>query len=147
MDWKGLDLTVFGNGSGGNYLVPCIYRTEHTKINTLLYYYEQAGKTIPTIDKIYDKIDFWSSSATIFKGDYFKIKQIQFGYTLPRKWLAKAGMNAVRAYVSLDDWFLFTQYPGFDPEAATTGSSTGRGLDKGNYPNAKKLMFGVNLSF
>ena len=147
MDWKGFDFTVFGNGSGGNTLVPCIYRTEHTKINTLLYYYEQAGKTIPTIDKIYDKIDFWSSSATIFKGDYFKIKQIQLGYTLPKKWLGKVGMNAVRAYVSMDDWFIFTQYPGFDPEAATTGGSTGRGLDKGNYPNAKKLMFGVNLSF
>ena len=147
MDWKGFDFTVFGNGSGGNSLVPCIYRTEHTKINTLLYYYEQAGKTIPTIDKLYDKIDFWSSSATIFKGDYFKIKQIQLGYTLPKKWLGKVGMNAVRAYVSMDDWFIFTQYPGFDPEAATTGGSTGRGLDKGNYPNAKKLMFGVNLSF
>ena len=147
MDWKGFDFTVFGNGSGGNSLVPCIYRTEHTKINTLLYYYEQAGKTIPAIDKIYDKIDFWSSSATIFKGDYFKIKQIQLGYTLPKKWLGKVGMNAVRAYVSMDDWFIFTQYPGFDPEAATTGGSTGRGLDKGNYPNAKKLMFGVNLSF
>ena len=147
LDWKGIDFTVFGNGSGGNDLVPCIYRTEHTKINTLKYYYDQAGKTIPTIDKIYDKIDFWSSSATIFKGDYFKIKQIQLGYNLPRKWLSKIKMNGIRAYVSFDDWFLFTKYPGFDPEAATTGSSTGRGLDKGNYPNAKKLMFGVNLSF
>ena len=66
---------------------------------------------------------------------------------MPKKWLGKVGMNAVRAYVSMDDWFIFTQYPGFDPEAATTGGSTGRGLDKGNYPNAKKLMFGVNLSF
>ena len=147
MDWKGIDLTVFGNGSGGNSLVPCIYRTEHTKINTLKYFYDQAGKTIPTIDKIYDNIDFWSSSATVFKGDYFKLKQIQLGYTLPKKWLGKVGLNALRGYVSFDDWFIFTKYPGFDPEAATTGSSTGRGLDKGTYPNAKKLMFGVNLSF
>ena len=147
MDWKGFDLTVFGTGSGGNYLIPCIYRTEHTAINTLRYYYEQAGKTIPAIDKMYNKQDFWSSSATMFKGDFFKIKQIQFGYTLPRKWLSKVQMNAVRAFVSFDDWFLFTKYPGFDPETATTGSTSGRGLDKGNYPNAKKLMFGINLSF
>jgi hypothetical protein len=56
-------------------------------------------------------------------------------------------MSSVRTFVSMDDWFIFTQYPGFDPEAATTGSSNGRGLDKGTYPNAKKLMFGVNLSF
>ena len=147
LDWKGLDLIVFGTGSGGNMLVPCVYRTEHTQINTLRYYYEQAGKTIPDIPKIAEKVDFWSSSATIFKGDFFKIKQIQLGFTLPQKWTKKILMNSLRAYVSLDDWFLFTQYPGFDPEAATTGSSTGRGLDKGNYPNSKKLMFGVNVSF
>ena len=147
MDWKGVDLTVFGTGSGGNYLVPCIYRTEHIQINTLRYFYDEAGKSIPAIDKIYDKIDFWSSSATMFKGDFFKIKQIQLGYTLPRKWTNKIFIKDFRAFVSMDDWFVFTKYPGFDPEAATTGSSTGRGLDKGTYPNAKKLMFGVNLSF
>ena len=147
LDWKGLDLTVFGTGSGGNYLVPCVYRTEHTQSNTLRWYYENSGKTIPDIDKISEKVDFWSSDATIFKGDYFKIKQIQLGYTLPRKWTQKILLQSLRAYVSLDDWFLFTEYPGFDPEAATTGGSTGRGLDKGNYPNSKKLMFGVNVSF
>ena len=147
LDWKGVDLTVFGTGSGGNWLVPCVYRTEHTQINTLRWYYEHAGKDIPDIPKIAEKVDFWSSDATIFKGDFFKIKQIQLGYTLPQKFTKKILINSLRAYVSLDDWFLFTQYPGFDPEAATTGSSTGRGLDKGNYPNAKKLMFGVNVSF
>ena len=138
---------MFGTGSGGNWLVPCVYRTEHTQINTLRWYYEHAGKDIPDIPKIAEKVDFWSSDATIFKGDFFKIKQIQLGYTLPQKFTKKILINSLRAYVSLDDWFLFTQYPGFDPEAATTGSSTGRGLDKGNYPNAKKLMFGVNVSF
>ena len=147
LDWKGVDLTVFGTGSGGNWLVPCVYRTEHTQINTLRWYYEHAGKDIPDIPKIAEKVDFWSSDATIFKGDFFKIKQIQLGYTLPQKFTKKILINSLRAFVSLDDWFLFTQYPGFDPEAATTGSSTGRGLDKGNYPNAKKMMFGVNVSF
>ena len=147
MDWKGFDFTAFGAGSGGNYLIPCIYRTEHVKINTLRYFYEQAGKSIPKIENMYDKIEFWSSSATMFKGDYFKIKQIQLGYTLPRKWTERVMVKNLRAYVSMDDWFTFTKYPGFDPEAATTGGSKGRGLDKGTYPNAKKLMFGVNVSF
>ncbi|MBP5795389.1 MAG: hypothetical protein J6W07_00915, partial [Bacteroidales bacterium] len=88
-----------------------------------------------------------SSSATMFKGDYFKIKQIQLGYTLPRTFSKKFYISNMRAYVSMDDWFVFTKYPGFDPETATTGSSTGRGLDKGSYPNAKKLLIGVNISF
>ena len=147
MDWKGVDFTVFGTGSGGNVLVPCVFRTEHPQINSLVYFYEQAGKTIPTVDKIYNSVDFWSSSATVFKGDFFKIKQIQLGYTLPRKLTQKVRISNLRLYASMDDWFVFTKYPGFDPETATTGSTSGKGLDKGNYPNAKKLLFGVNVSF
>ena len=147
MDWKGLDLTVFGTGAAGNSLVPCVFRTEHPQINSLVYFYEQAGKTIPTVDKIYNSVDFWSSSATVFKGDFFKIKQIQLGYTLPQKFTKKILISNLRLYASMDDWFVFTKYPGFDPETATTGSTSGKGLDKGNYPNSKKLLFGVNISF
>ena len=147
MDWKGLDLTVFGTGAAGNSLVPCVFRTEHPQINSLVYFYEQAGKTIPTVDKIYNSVDFWSSSATVFKGDFFKIKQIQLGYTLPTKLTRAVKISNLRLYASLDDWFVFTKYPGFDPETATTGSTSGKGLDKGTYPNSKKLLLGVNISF
>ena len=146
-EWKGFDLTVFGTGSAGFDLVPCVYRTQHMNINSLTYFYEEAGKSIPTIDKIWDQVNFWSSSATMFKGDYFKIKQIQLGYNLPKKWLNKALISSLRIYASMDDWFVFTQYPGFDPETASTGAPSGRGLDKGSYPNAKRLLFGVNISF
>ena len=147
MDWKGIDLTVFGTGAGGNSLVPCVFRTEHPQINSLEYFHAQAGKTIPTVDKIYNSVDFWSSSATVFKGDFFKIKQIQLGYTLPRAISSKIMISNLRLYASMDDWFVFTNYPGFDPETATTGGTRGKGLDKGQYPNAKKLLFGVNIAF
>ena len=83
----------------------------------------------------------------MFSGDYFKIKQIQLGYTLPKKWMNKVFIKDLRIYASMDDWFVITKYPGFDPETASTGSSTGLGLDKGSYPNAKKLLFGVNITF
>ena len=147
LEWKGLDFTLFGTGAGGNDLVPCVYRTQHMNVNSLTYFYKEAGKSIPTIDKIWDQTDFWSSDATVFKGDYFKIKQIQLGYTLPKKWLNKIFISSMRLYASMDDWFVITNYPGFDPETASTGGTSGRGLDKGSYPNAKRLLFGVNISF
>ena len=147
LDWKGIDFTMFGTGAGGNYLIPCVYRTQHMNINSLSYFYEEAGKSIPTIDKIWDQTNFWSSDATMFKGDYFKIKQIQLGYNLPKKLLNKVMVSSLRIYASMDDWFVLTDYPGFDPETASTGSASGRGLDKGSYPNAKRLLFGVNISF
>ncbi len=147
MDWKGFDFTLFGSGAAGHQLMPCVYRVDHMNINSLVYFYEESGKSIPKIENMWNSKEFWSSSAVVFKGDYFKIKQIQLGYTLPKKLTKKAMIDNLRVYASMDDWFVFTKYPGFDPETASTGSTSGMGLDKGSYPNAKKLMFGVNISF
>ena len=147
MDWKGLDFTLFGTGAAGHQLMPCVYRVDHMNINALTYFYNESGKSIPKIENMWDSKEFWSSSAVVFAGDFFKIKQIQLGYTLPKKWLKKIFIDNLRFYASMDDWFVITKYPGFDPETASTGSSNGMGLDKGSYPNAKKLMFGVNLTF
>ena len=127
--------------------MPCVYRVDHMNINSLVYFYEESGKSIPKIENMWNSKEFWSSSAVVFKGDFFKIKQIQLGYTLPKKWTKKAMIDNLRIYASMDDWFVITKYPGFDPETASTGSTSGMGLDKGSYPNAKKLMFGVNISF
>jgi TonB-linked SusC/RagA family outer membrane protein len=145
-EWKGLDFTAFGTGAAGHQLMPCIYRVDHSQINCLTYFYEECGKSLPKIENILTK-EFWSSSAVVFRGDYFKIKQIQLGYTLPKQWMKKIFINDLRVFASMDDWFVITKYPGFDPETASTGSTSGMGLDKGSYPNSKKLMFGVNISF
>ena len=91
--------------------------------------------------------DFWSSSACVFNGAFFKIKQIQLGYTFPRALTQKAAISDLRLFVSLDDYITFTKYPGADPETASLNSSTSRGVDSGSYPTTKKLVFGVNLTF
>ena len=55
-------------------------------------------------------------------------------------------MTNLRIYASFDDWFVFTNYPGFDPEASA-GSTTLLGVDKGSYPNSKKAVIGINVAF
>lgn len=86
------------------------------------------------------------SDALVYDGSYFKIKQIQFGYSFPQKWLKKIFVNNLRIYGSLDDFITFTNYPGFDPEAAASTTS-GMGIDKGSYPCSKKVVFGLNIEF
>lgn len=90
---------------------------------------------------------FWSSSANVFSGAFFKIKQIQLGYTLPKSITRKIYVDNLRIYASLDDFITFSNYPGFDPETSSTNGSSGIGLDKGSYPTSKKIVFGVNISF
>ena len=85
------------------------------------------------------------SDGVIFDGSYFKIKQIQLGYTLPKPVLNRIGLDNLRVYCSLEDFFTFTSYPGFDPEV--TGSGNAIGVDKGYYPSSKKVVFGLNVTF
>ena len=147
LSWKGFDFAMYGAGVGGNSILPVIYRGY--KKNTMKYYlkaYENGKYPHPSYTAG-DYECFWSSSANLFKGDFFRIKQLQLGYTLPAQLTRKAAISNLRFYVSLDDFFTFTSYPGLDPETASINSSTGSGLDWGSYPTMQKLVLGVNLTF
>lgn len=148
--WKGLDLTVFGSGSYGNDVFVAYNRTSRMKANTVKEFYDERwikpgdnAKYARSNPSDYDK--YLKSSKFVFDGSYFKIKQIQLGYSLPSSLLKKMCLNSLRLYCSLDDFFTFTKYPGFDPEFTSTGDAMG--LDMGSYPSSKKVVFGLNLVF
>ena len=88
---------------------------------------------------------FLTSSGVVLDGTFVKIKQIQIGYTVPSRITKRFKVDNLRVYGSLDDFFTFTSYPGFDPEI--TGSGNALGVDKGTYPTSRKVVFGVNITF
>lgn len=150
--YKGFDLTVFGTGSHGNDIYCCINRPDMAAYNKLYsYFYKDrwtATNTNGTQPKAgaNDMDKYAVSSAMVKNGSYFKIKQIQLGYTIPKKLLQHVLIGNLRVYISLDDYFTFTKYKGFDPEAAASTTS-GMGVDKGTYPMSKKLVFGADIDF
>ena len=146
MAYKGFDFVLYGAGQGGNHILPVLHRTGFS--NTFKYYLEAAENgTYPHPSKTVGNFQFWSSNANIFKADFFRIKQMQLGYTIPSKITKKAAISNLRLFVSLDDFFLFSKYPGLDPETAAVNSSSGAGLDWGSYPTMQKVLLGVNLTF
>ena len=153
LGWKGFDLLVLGAGSQGAELLYAVTRADALQQNTLKIFYSDAWKNASSAGYKYPKPDssdkfYRCSNMRVYDASFFKIKQIQLGYTLPRKLVKKLAMSSLRAYVSLDDWFTFTKYPGLDPETSHVGSSaSGLGVDYGSYPISKKLVFGVNVSF
>ena len=153
LGWKGFDLLVLGAGSQGAELLYAVTRADALQQNTLKIFYADAWKNASSTGYKYPKPDssdkfYRCSNMRVYDASFFKIKQIQLGYTLPRKLVKKLAMSSLRAYVSLDDWFTFTKYPGLDPETSHVGSSaSGLGVDYGSYPISKKLVFGVNVSF
>jgi len=78
--------------------------------------------------------DFWVRNAS-----YFRVKNIQFGYTIPKSITNALGILGARLYVQSENPFTFHHYPkGWDPEINTSGSY---------YPILKTYTFGVNLNF
>ena len=151
LEWKGLDFVVFGSGQGGCQILNTLYRAGYH--NSLRYFYlnsrseKNPNAKFPEPAKVSGDVNFWGSTAGLFDGSFFKIRQMQLGYTIPQKITQKVFIKQLRMFVSLDDFFTFTSYPGMDPETATSGSASGRGVDIGAYPSMRKCMFGVNVSF
>lgn len=153
LEYKGLDLSIFGTGVAGNKIFNILYRADTPMRNSLKYYMDNAwsennkNASMPSVASVAHDRYFWSSSASMFNGAYFKIKQIQLGYTLPKALTQKAAIKELRFFVSLDDFFTFSKYPGMDPETATTSRNGGAGFDIGTYPTMKKCTFGASFAF
>jgi TonB-dependent starch-binding outer membrane protein SusC len=92
-----------------------------------------------------------TSDRFIEDGSYLRIKNISIGYTFSSESLKQISNNVVsrvRIYVSSQNLLTFTKYTGFDPEVASRGNNLlNNGIDFGQYPQARTVLFGVNLGF
>ena len=79
-------------------------------------------------------------------GSYFRLKNVQLGYTLPLSLSKKLGVQKLRAYVSGSNLLTLTGYKGYDPDIICTNVYE-QGLDYGQYPSNRQLNFGVQVTF
>jgi TonB-dependent starch-binding outer membrane protein SusC len=89
------------------------------------------------------------SDRFVEKGSYLRLKNIQIGYTIPNKaFLTNLGVSKIRVYVSSLNLFTITKYSGFDPEVAPSNQNNlSRGIDFGNYPQARSFLVGLQVGF
>ena len=87
-----------------------------------------------------------NSSRFYEKGDYLALREITLSYSLPKKWISKAGMTDAQVYVTGQNLFYITGYDGVSPEPALS-TVYGRGIDNGRYPSPITYSFGLNLTF
>ncbi|WP_018627538.1 SusC/RagA family TonB-linked outer membrane protein [Niabella aurantiaca] len=85
-----------------------------------------------------------SNSRYIYKGDYLWLKNISLGYTFTQQRLP---FKTMRLYGSVDNFLLFTKYPGANPEATVTSGGTYPGVDDETYPLARTFTLGLKLNF
>lgn len=93
--------------------------------------------------------DFAFSDRFVEDGSYLRIQNISLGYTLPKRWISKAGMSNLKIYTNLQNVYTFTKYKGFDPEVGISYSAGNQlnGVDNGRYPSPRIYTVGVDVSF
>ncbi len=150
MSYKGFDFTLAFQGVSGNDIFMAWYRTDRSLSNKPAYLFEDrwtptnTNASSPRADNSSDYV--YRSDLMVSNGSYMRIKQVQLGYTLANEITSKFGVNSLRAYISLDDYFTITKYKGLDPEAGSNNNQS-QGVDRGLYPIASKLLFGLSASF
>ncbi|MEO6613269.1 MAG: TonB-dependent receptor [Chitinophagaceae bacterium] len=147
--YKGFDLTVFAQGQYGNDMLMGFNRTDRQTANKPAFFYNNrwtgAGSTNTWFAANTSDPYIYNSDLMVFDGSFLRIRQLQLGYTLPSGIMNKIKGKSARIYVSLDDFFTFTKYPGVDPEVSNNGNSIG--IDRGGYPIPRKAMVGISVTF
>lgn len=152
VEWKGFDLGVFMQGTQGNEIYNATVRYDFTYVNrpvSVLNRWTGPGTstTEPRVNLNDANQNARVSDRFIEDGSYFRIKNVQLGYSLPKQVLNRMHFDKLRVYVSAQNLFTFTQYSGMDPEIGAYGGALSAGIDRGFYPQARVLLGGVSLTF
>ncbi len=157
LSYKSFDFSMFLQGTLGNDVFNYVkyftdfYGFSGNRSNRMLYQSWTPTRTdaiLPMLD-VTDNYSFAPSTYYVEDGSYLRAKVLQLGYKLPASLLSKAKIDGVRIYLQAQNLFTITDYQGLDPAMGTRNNATEQwtGIDYGNYPNARVLMFGLNLSF
>ena len=161
VNYKNWDFSLYGYGVAGQKL----YSYSAMRLSNVYYSDDQTFANI--LKDSYD--DIWSpsnpngtlsrlswddparnmrgNSQWVKKADYFKLNNIQIGYTFPTNWIKHIKMTNARVYFSIQNLACFSKYNKYgDPECGIANVLF-TGLDTGRYPGPRTFQFGVSLSF
>ena len=153
-EYKNFDFSLFMTGVFGNkiynvgkYWLERMDETSNYPKDLKPWTEENHSTTTPrpvigTTDNTLAYTDRW-----IERGDYFRIKNLQVGYTFKDSWLKKTKfIGSARLYVSAQNLWTITGYSGYDPEISG-GDVFGQGNDNGHFPPVRTFSIGAQVSF
>ena len=147
--WKRFDLGAFLQGVGkrtlfreGDYRMPW---SDWWRQPPLFYYGQTWNENRPNAPYprlTHGNIRFWNyqpSTLLAINAAYLRLKNLQVGFTLPERLIAKARMTRARVYFSgFDLWEKHSVKGGWDPESIANGF---------NYPFQRLYSFGMDINF
>lgn len=86
--------------------------------------------------------------ANLFDAGFLRVRTLALGYTLPRSVVDKIKLGSLRFYVQALNPFIFTNYPGVDPEISVNGNTAlTPGVDRNTVGQARTVTVGLNVGF
>lgn len=150
--FKGFDLSLFfqgsarqsfwinaGSANGGT--APFINDAQVLQAYADSYWSEENQNVYalwPRLSQTLNSNNIATSTWFMRDGSFLRLKQMEFGYTLPARITEKIRMSNLRFYVSGNNLLLFSKFKMWDVEMA------GNGL---GYPNQRVFNFGLNFTF
>jgi hypothetical protein len=87
-----------------------------------------------------------TSSRWLENGSYFRLRNVELGYSLSENILNNIGFSSTRIYISGQNLFTITKYKGLDPDVTGAGVQL-RGWDNGNWPSSRIISVGLQCEF
>jgi TonB-dependent starch-binding outer membrane protein SusC len=151
LDFKSFDLGFLFTGAFGQQIFNGTQRQDLRYTNRPVsilgrWTGEGTSNEIPRFSWTDNNNNYRVSDLYIENGSYVKLKNIQIGYTLPKKFLDKIKCVKWRFYISAENLLTFTGYSGSDPEIGAL-SSFDIGIDRGVYPSSRTYRLGTSITF
>lgn len=162
--WRGIDLALDFQGAHGVFVSYNELLVEPLPFggqNTLAFFMDRWHPVDPNAD-YFDASTEWvpgyfpitgrdgrrTGTNAVQNASYARLKTAELGYTLPDRWISKAGVKNLRIYFSGYNLLTFTGLEHMDPERPGRQVSSADGpVDLYNYPNNKTYTFGASIKF
>lgn len=105
------------------------------------------GKTPRPNDAPTGNIRGEDSQRELDNGSYLRVNNITLSYVLKDVITQKIKLSSVRIYINATNPFIITKYTAWNPDSSNSESSLTPGIDLNDYPLAKSISLGLNVSF
>ena len=165
-EWKGIDLSMNWQGAAGVYNSYGEVFAEVAPFNggAVLDIYKDRWHTLNPTDDPWNPNTQWISglypatghsfttgTTGIQNTSYVRLKTLELGYTLPKVWLRRAGVQDLRVYVNAYNLLTITGLDNIDPERPGERGGANKNDEKGvlfyNYPVNRTFNIGATIKF
>ena len=151
LDYKGFDVSAIFSAQLGHEIFRAYERSDITFTNYQDFWLDRwtpdnPGAAYPRLVSTDPNNNQRPSNFYVEDASFFRLRNLQIGYNLPRALITKAKVKGLRIYFSANNLFTLTPYKGFDPDIGTNGWILDTGIDKGFYPTNKTIGGGLKIT-